>query len=69
MSNPAKLNNEASVAMAIPATWSAIHGLAMLIVDGRSDEARSPGVLVEGKMQRFLNGRRSYVARVAQNWG
>jgi len=50
--------DKASIAMAVLSTWSAIHGLAMLIVDGRSDEAGSPNVLVEGVMQHFLDGLR-----------
>ena len=48
----------ASIAMAVLSTWSAIHGLAMLIVDGRSDEAGTPNVLVDGVMQHFLDGLR-----------
>jgi hypothetical protein len=49
-------DNEASVAMAVLASWSAVHGLAMLMVDGRSDEARSPDVLVEGVMRTSSTG-------------
>lgn len=51
-------DNELSVAMAVLSAWSAVHGLSMLIVDGKSDAAIEPKVLVDGVMTHFLEGLR-----------
>lgn len=51
-------DDEASIAMAVLSAWSTVHGLSMLIVDGKSDSAVKPELLVEGVMRHFLEGLR-----------
>ena len=51
-------DNGLSIAMAVLSAWSAVHGLSMLIVDGKSDGAIEPKMLVDGVMTHFLEGLR-----------
>jgi AcrR family transcriptional regulator len=48
-------DDEPALEMAILATWATVHGLAMLIIDGKS-KAEPVDALVEGIMRHFLQG-------------
>jgi len=49
---------ETSIGMAVLAAWSAVHGLSMLIVDGKTEAAAKPDVLVDGLMTLVIDGLR-----------
>ncbi len=49
-------DRELSSALAVLSAWSAVHGLSMLIIDGKTDAALEPTVLVEGVMTYFVEG-------------
>lgn len=50
--------DETSLGVAVLTVWSAVHGLATLIVDGKTDAAVSPEVLVDGMMTLVIEGLR-----------
>ena len=51
-------NDESSIAMAVLSAWSTVHGLAMLVVDGKTDHAEGVEALAEAVMRHFLEGLR-----------
>lgn len=48
--------DETALGMAILSCWSAVHGLAMLIVDGKAEVELPHRDLVQGLMRNFLDG-------------
>ena len=48
--------DEAAIAMAVLSAWSAVHGLSMLVVDGKTEAAAGPEVLADGVMTLILQG-------------
>jgi AcrR family transcriptional regulator len=49
-------DDEAALGMAILSCWSAVHGLAMLIIDGKAEVELPHRDLVQGLMRHFLDG-------------
>ena len=45
-----------SIALAVLSAWSTVHGLSMLILDGKTEKAEDPEVLVTQVMTHFLRG-------------
>lgn len=52
----ASVGDERSIAMAVLSAWSTVHGLSMLIVDGKTEKAADPEALVTCVMTHFLRG-------------
>jgi AcrR family transcriptional regulator len=48
--------NQPALAMATLACWSAVHGLAMLVIDAKAEAVQPLTNLVDGLIQFFLNG-------------
>ena len=49
-------DDEASLDAAVLCVWSTVHGLAMLIIDGRSDQLATPADLAGMVMRHLLHG-------------
>ena len=50
--------DETSIEAAVLCVWSTVHGLAMLIIDGRSDPSTTPADLAGAVMRHLLDGLR-----------
>lgn len=49
-------DDEASVAAIVLCVWSTVHGLAMLIIDGKSEQSTAPAELAGAVMAHLLDG-------------
>lgn len=54
----ASIDDEQSIAMAVLGAWSAVHGLSMLVVDGKTEAAAGSDVLADGVMMLVIEGLR-----------
>ncbi len=54
----ASIDDEQSIAVAVLSAWSAVHGLSMLVVDGKTEATAGSDVLADGVMTLVIEGLR-----------